>query len=120
MQDFSHNITAYHHTRLSSVVDQLIQDFNSAYTQIVASESPYAAASNSLQEAVDRVPSRFASALETLGGYEVATEGVRDSELKEFADALYRALNGSLSFGSSAVDSALPVSCMVRGIERES
>ena len=110
MQDFSHNITAHHHARLSSVVDLLIQDFNSAYSQIVESESPYAAASNSLQGAVDGVPSRLASALETLGGYKVATEDVRESELKEFADGLFRALNDSLFFGSSAIDTALPVS----------
>jgi hypothetical protein len=111
MQDYSHNITAYHHARLSAVVNLLIRDFNTAYSQIVNSEPAYAAAITSLLEAVAQVPTRLTSVLDTLGGYEAMTAGVMDSELKAAADQLFRALNTSISIGGAAIETALPVSC---------
>ena len=110
LQGFSHNLTAYHHARLSLVVSDLIQDFNRAYTQIVESESAYSAASSSLQEAIDALPAHVEGVRDVLANYEVASGGVRDSELKTASDLLFRSINESLLAGRTAIATALPVS----------
>ena len=110
IQDFSANLTAYQHARLASVVGGLAQDFNDAYARIVQSESAYSEASGNMERALQAVPVRLSAVRDTLANYQADSAGLRDSALKMAADEVFLAVNESISIGSSAIASALPVS----------
>lgn len=110
LQDFSYNLTAYHHGRLTGVVDMLAQSFNEAYMLITASESAYSAAVDRLLAAMDSIPLRFSPILDSLDRYRSESAGLRMSELKETADEIYRLLNVTYSTGNDIITSSLPVS----------
>ena len=110
MQGFSHNITAYHFARLSSVMEELTQDFTTAYSIITASQTPYEAAVSNLEVAVRGVSDRFSRVTDTLGRYLVASADVAESELKGVADGLFQMLNESYSVGNDIIAMATPVS----------
>lgn len=92
------------------MVDDLIQDFNSAYERITGSESVYSAAVSRLQVALDSVPSRFSRVTDSLGRYQRASSGLAASELKRMADELFGVLNDTYSLGSDFISGSLPVS----------
>lgn len=109
-QDFSYNQTAYHYSRLASVVDSLSQAFSRAYVEITSSESSYSGAVSNLLAALDSIPARYSPILDSLSQYQTETAGVGVSEIKETADEVFALLNDTYSMGYDIITSSLPVS----------
>ena len=97
-QDYSQMKLSYQHSRFLSATPTLMDDFESAYEELLASHDGYSDLSTEFEAALSSTESHFSDVSSLLNSFQTATEGSTvDEEFLERADNISSAINDTYS-----------------------